>query len=517
MHKTIEIKAETKIAAVDLALDTIMRGKQALVFLNTRRSAEKTAEDIANKLKKDEKFNEIADIILSALSKPTKQCEKLAGCIKKGIAFHHAGLLSKQREIIEDNFKSGAIKIICSTPTLAMGLDLPASRVIIRDLKRYGIRGLVGIPVLEYLQMCGRSGRPKFDPYGEAIAIAGSKNEKESIKENYINGLPEDIYSKLALEPALRMYILSLAATGIISDKKQLMDFFNRTFWAYQIKDSEKIKATISKVLNMLKDWGFLELKGDDFISADEIENNSITATIIGKRVSELYIDPLTASFFMSCLKKADEKKAVDFSFLQMVSHTLELRPLLRVKSKEIPKIEQSLVKYQDILLEEEPAFGEDYESFANSIKTALMFFNWINEKDEEFLFEEFDIKPGELMAKIEIADWLLYTSEELCKLMQIKGLLKEIIKLRLRVKNGIKEELLPLIRLRGIGRVRARRLFFNQIETIADIKSADLMKLTQILGKETALSVKKQVDQNFEGEVVKEGKRKGQISLRDY
>ena len=167
---TTKISAETGNGALDLALDTLKLGKQALVFVNTKKSAEKTAEDIAKKVKAGSKeLIELSEKALKALSSPTRQCERLGNCIKKGIAFHHAGLVAKQRELIEDNFRNGNIKIICATPTLAMGIDLPAFRTILKDLKRYGSRGMAYIPVLEYLQMAGRAGRPKFDKTGEAI------------------------------------------------------------------------------------------------------------------------------------------------------------------------------------------------------------------------------------------------------------------------------------------------------------------------------------------------------------
>ena len=99
--------------------------------------------------------------------------------------------------------------------------------------------------------------------------------------------------------------------------------------------------------------------------------------------------------------------------------------------------------------------------------------------------------------------------------MLQYQYLNKEIVKLRLRLRYGVKEELLALIRLQDIGRVRARKLHNNKIRDIKDVKNADIAVLTQILGKQVALSVKKQVGQ--ETIPVKEGKRKGQISLEDY
>jgi len=336
----IKIDEKYEDAVLDLCFDTLKRKKQAIVFTNTKQSAEKTAEDIAKYIKKEDKdLMELAEKILNVLPRPTKQCERLSFCISRGIAFHHAGLTHKQKELIEENFRKGLIKIICATPTLAYGLDLPAFRVILKDLRRYGQRGLSFIPVLEYLQMSGRAGRPKFDSFGESIAIAKNKAMMEEIYNRYILGVPEVIYSKLALEPVLRIYLLSLIASEIISDKDEITDFFSKTFWAYQFKDMEKLKFNIFKVLSLLKDWNFISAlnseKEKDFISADKINKEVYKATRIGKRVSELYLDPLTAYNFINALGRARIKKISEFSFLQLISYTFEIRPLLNLKTKE--------------------------------------------------------------------------------------------------------------------------------------------------------------------------------------
>ncbi len=517
MPKSIELEDEFDSAVLNIALDTIKIGKQALIFVNTKKSAEKTAEEISKKLKsEDEILKALSEEALNSLSRPTKQCERLSFCLRKGIAFHHAGLVYKQKDIIEQNFRKGMIKIICTTPTLAYGMDLPAFRAIIKDLRRYTIHGLTWIPVLDYMQMSGRAGRPNYDNEGQAITIALSEAEKDKIKEKYLDGSPEEIYSKLAVEPVLRTYVLSLIAANFITTKKQLFEFFDRTFYAYQFKDLRRLHSIISKVIDLLEDWEFIMRSGDEFSSANELEDEKLKATIIGKRVAELYLDPLTAYFIITCLRNASDKKNDAFSFLQMISHTLEIRPLLRVGIREHDKIQEAMLEYMDLLLEEEPSMYEpEYEDFLNSVKTAMMFEQWINEQDEEFLLEEYNIRPGELRAKIEIADWLLYSTEEICKMLHYQSLIKEIVKLRLRLKYGVKEELLPLVRLENIGRVRARILFRNRLKDLKDVKSADLTTLTQLLGEKTALNIKKQLGQ--EKLEVPENKRKGQISLRDW
>ena len=163
--KSLKIEEKSDNAVLNIALDTLKMGKQALIFAGTKKSAEKTAEEISKKIKEgNESLNALAEGALNALPRPTKQCERLAFCMKNGIAFHHAGLVEKQRSLIEENFRSGAIKIICCTPTLAYGVDLPAYRAIIKDLRRYTTHGLSWIPVLDYMQMSGRAGRVIFLP-----------------------------------------------------------------------------------------------------------------------------------------------------------------------------------------------------------------------------------------------------------------------------------------------------------------------------------------------------------------
>ena len=517
MPKKIKIAEKTSDSCLNLALDTINIGKQSIVFVNTKRSAERTAEEIAKKIKSgDKELIRLSGEILNVLSRPTKQCERLSRCMKKGIAFHHAGLTHKQKDIIEDGFRNRKIKIICATTSLAYGVDLPAYRTFLRDLKRYGHRGLAWIPVLEAHQMFGRAGRPKYDSEGQAVCIAATESDKKKINEKYINGEVEQINSKLAVEPVLRTYLLSLISANFMNTKKEIMNFFEKTFWAHQYKDTAKIELIIEKMLNLLEEWEFIKSTKEDFKSAADLSDEKYKATMIGKRIAELYIDPLTANSMVTCLRKASGMKPKSFSFLQMISHTLEIRPLLRARVKEHDKIQEALLKYNNYLLENEPSMYEpEYEEFIASVKTALMLHDWINEKDEDFLLEEYNIRPGELRVKLNIANWLLYSAEELTRMMQFRPLLKEILKLKMRLKHGVKEELLYLLQLKQVGRIRARRLYFNEIKNIADVKKADFMKLKQILGESTALKVKKQVGQEIKE--VPKGKRKGQVSLSDW
>lgn len=519
------IRQESGDSVIDIALDTIKKEKQALVFVGTKRSAEKQAEEISKKTKKvSEELEELSEKILNALAKPTKQCERLSRCARHGAAFHHAGLMHKQKELIEDAFRKKTISIICCTPTLAAGVDLPAFRTLIKDLKRYGGKfGMNYIPVLEYLQMAGRAGRPKFDKHGEAIIIAKTEAEKREIHERYILGEPEDIFSKLAVEPVLRAALLSLIATEFVRTREEIMDFFSRTFWAYQFEDTSELESKIQRILKLLEDWGFVKSSAgsSDFVSADRMEEESYSATTLGKRVSQLYIDPLTAHNIVLALQKAISKKVLKaFSFLQVISSTLEMRPLISVKTREFGDVQQKVAEYEPYLLENEPSVYEpEYEDYLDSVKTAMMFQDWIDEKTEEHILEAYNVRPGETRVKLDIGNWLLYCSEEIARILNFKNIIKEIRKTRFRIKYGVKEELLPLLRLENVGRVRARALFRNRIRTIADVRKADITKLSQVLGPKTAVSVKEQLGEKVKKEdmQVPKGKRKGQLSLKKF
>ncbi|MBI2102330.1 hypothetical protein HYT55_00690 [Candidatus Woesearchaeota archaeon] len=509
-----------------LSLETIQLQKQAMIFLPSRASAEKTAEDIAKLTQCS--LPELEQEVLKVVTSPTKQCRRLSHCVKKGVAFHHSGLTSAQKELVEDAFRQGKIKIICATPTLAAGVSLPAYRVIIKSLKRFsGGWGMDWIPVLEYLQMAGRAGRPEYEKEGQAIMLARDEREKEELHEKYVCGVPEEIYSKLAVEPVLRTYLLSLIASGIIRDEQGMKEFFSKTFWAHQFKDMEKLQEILMRMLTLLEQWEFVTITGSagsleqerGFVNAAALgkkQERTLRATALGKRTSELYLDPLTARHLLDCLHNYTTKSG-PFSLLQMICHTIEMRPPLSVKKKEEELVQEELNKRYGLLLEKEPSvFDMEYALFMNSIKTALFFDEWIQEKDEDYLLEKYDVRPGEIKVKLDIAEWLLYASQELAALCQFRDVEKAIQVLRIRVENGVREELLTLLKLRGIGRVRARRLYAAGIKDLGDVKKVDATSLGQILGKAVAEDIKKQVGVEAVVEIPK-GTRKGQLSLMKF
>ena len=490
----------------EIAKDTLRKNKQALIFVSTRRNTESLAGNIGNILKNTlspgerEKLRKISGSVLKAVEKPTLQCEKLSRQVVNGVAFHHAGLTNSQRKIIEDGFKEGVIKVIAATPTLAWGVNLPAYRVVVRDMKRFSAgHGSDYIPVLEIQQMMGRAGRPKYDREGEAILIAKSNGEAEYLFDTYITGEPEEIQSKLGVEPVLRMHTLALIASGITFSKEKLFEFFSKTFYAHQYGDLSQLNSKLESVIALLKEFGFVKSSGgtgsdNPFRSARELsEDEKLEATTIGKRVSELYIDPITANYLIENMRKA--KDFLDsFALLHLISRTLEMQPSLSLRKKDFEKINELLSKE---LLEKPPnPWDIEYDDYVRSVKTAWFFSEWMDEMGEDLIFENFGVTPGELHVRLTNADWLLYAAQELALLLGKKDLLKHIRKTRLRVKYGIREELLPLVRLKGIGRIRARMLYNSHLRKLSDLRKVPIQSLSKLIGPALAKSVKEQLNE---------------------
>lgn len=475
-----------------IAENVLQLKKQVLYFVSTRRTAESLAEKLTKTIKpylkrqEQQELNKIADKVLNALEIPTKQCRRLAFCIKSGIAFHHAGLLGSQKRMIEESFRAGFIKTIVATPTLALGVNLPAFRVVIRDAKRYySGMGMVYIPVLEYKQFVGRAGRPAYDDFGESVLIAKTEEDVQDLTDHFIMGQPEDIQSKLAVEPILRMHTLALVATEFCTSEDSLNDFFSKTFYAHQFGDISLVEEKIEQILEKLEEWKFILRK-----------NKKLSATRIGKRVSELYIDPFTAHHLITSLKRSEKKKVHPFGLLQLISNTIEMMPLLSVRAGEFSELEDEFAKREDELLQEIPDETEfEFDDFLRSLKTALMFENWLDEATEDQILVKFRVAPGEFYSRRKISDWLIYSLQELALLLGQKEILNDIRKVRIRLMYGIKEELLPLVRLKQVGRIRARKLFSSNIRSLADLRKIPIDRLSYVVGPAVAKMIKDQLE----------------------
>lgn len=91
--------------------------------------------------------------------------------LARGLAAHHAGLIPRFKEIIEELFQKGLIKIVFATETLALGINMPARSVVIEKLSKWNGESHVQLSAGEYTQLTGRAGRRGIDDEGNSIVL----------------------------------------------------------------------------------------------------------------------------------------------------------------------------------------------------------------------------------------------------------------------------------------------------------------------------------------------------------
>ncbi len=476
-----------------LTLDTLRGKGQVLIFVNSRRStqavAHQIAGDVAKTITSAEKGQlvQLSKRLAGNASDTTKICRKLADAVLAGVAFHHAGLKPNQRDLIEQNFKTNLIKVIACTPTLAAGVNLPARRAIVRDLKRYenGI-GQAYIPVSEYKQCAGRAGRPQYDDYGEAVLIAKSHSEANTLLERYVQASPEPVISKLGNEQALRIHILASIAGGYVHDVKGMLDFIQHTFFYHQ-RQNANVLSLISEIFEFLHKEQFIEKSGSRFF-----------ATTLGSLTSRLYIDPLTAITLRDGLNAAAKKGTFSaVGGLHLITCCPD-GPALNTGKKDTEELENFAARFREefIFTPENWADLDDYYRYASTLKTTGMLLQWIEEEKEELLCDQFGIGPGDIYRHMESTQWLLYAAGRIADLLHHKSLTFQLQNLRNRVRYGIKEELLELVQLKGVGRIRARILYEKGYKRLSDFNRASVDHLSQIkqIGKTLAQDILNQI-----------------------
>ncbi len=490
-----KIKAYTGDQYADLSIDTINSGGQVLIFLSTRRSTVSLSKKIKNFIGKTLSINEkkaLKNISrrIEGYSEGSKLTDMLSSLVKEGVAFHHAGLRYEHRDIIEEAFRDNLIKVICATPTLAAGVNLPARRVIIGQIYRYSsIEGNKPITIMEYKQMSGRAGRPKFDEYGESIIMASTEEKMKYLIDKYIDSPPERIESKLFDSKVIRSQVLSLIASGLAFTYKEVKDVFQSTLYGHQFP-RKRFGTKIKESLDFLKQNGFI--KEDDGL---------LYATVLGRRISLLYIDPLTAITMIKGLGSLGDKRRTAFSFLSLICLTPDM-DTLSPRKKHYEELYEALYSRGEEIPLEINLWELPYPEINvhRSTWTALILEKWINEESEDTLNFKYDVGPGDVRRIAETADWLLYSLQEIASIFGYTTVKPEINNLRTRVRYGVKEELLQLTSLHGVGRVRARSLFNKGFKTYEDLQRADVKELSAIpsIGEKLARKIKQQLE-NFE------------------
>jgi superfamily II DNA/RNA helicase len=208
-----------------------------IVFCGTKPEAEKLAKDlksiVSRFLGKEE--SEKATQLAVGLKQEFPYLVELEDLVANGVAFHHAGLEVDLRKRLSDAFRDRRLKLICATPTLSAGVNLPARFVIVKDLRH----GREKVTVAELVNMLGRAGRPGYDSIGTGYFLFPKEFSKLPPAKRFIsrvkNSEVEKIESQIGRNITNTLYfVLSTAARlkGITRD--ELIEIYNTTLWGHE-------------------------------------------------------------------------------------------------------------------------------------------------------------------------------------------------------------------------------------------------------------------------------------------
>jgi len=448
--------------SVSLALWAWGRGGQAMIYASARRVAEALAEHAAQTIYR-RGFLATSDLrALASELGGTELDERLRNLMLRGAAFHHAGLSPQQRRVVEAAFRSRLLPVIVATPTLAAGVNIPARLVVVPDVRR----GAEDLSVMDYKQLAGRAGRPGYDEEGLAVIVSRSPAKTRELLDRYVRGEPEPVGSRLLDLRSLRFHLLGMIASGV-QDPAAINSFMGRTLAARQLGPEAMSRAVRDSVAwleaaGMVRRWG----------------PSRLVATRVGRRVAELYIMPETALILLremrGRLATEGDPELWDLYALYAICSTPDVP---EVTGLQAPIMEEAVP-------EELSSRGS-----VNALLKSLVLRAWVMEESENQIYMRYNAAPGDLHVLAEAAAWIARSAGQLALVTGREGLFRRFEELSKRLEHGVRAELLPLVSVPGVGRVRARVLYnagLRRPEDLASVGEEALSRLPTI-GVETA------------------------------
>ena len=325
-----------------------------------------------------------------------------------------------------------------------------------------------------------------YSDLGEAVVLAGSEFEKDVIAEKYLAGQPEPLISQLAEISPLRFHLLATITSQSGARMRDLEEVFTNTLLSAQ-KGASRVRARLGSAL--------------DYLVAENLvikKNGKLTPTQFGKRVSMLYITPETGVLFRRAMKIWEPNLDHEVGVVQLIVSTPDFSPKFSPRGKDWEGTLDFIEEHRDKFLQPGPdQEGYDpYSGFFEGFRMVRVLHAWVEEWTEDRILRDLGIEPGDLHRAVESASWLAYSLRETARVLRRPDLLPEISRLYIRIKSGVKVELLPLVGLEMIGRSRARELYRAGFTDLKKLSVEPVEKLARVpkIGMTIASGIKRQI-----------------------
>ncbi|XP_055906695.1 DNA polymerase theta [Eupeodes corollae] len=515
-----------------LCIETLSEGCSVIVFCPSKDWCEnlsvqlaaaihtigRSGSEIGNKLRSNIKRDAIEEVKKQLKDIPTGLDSVLEKTINFACAYHHAGLTTEERDIIEACFKSGALKIIVATSTLSSGVNLPARRVIIRS-PMFGGKQMSS---LTYKQMIGRAGRTGKDTLGESILICTDSNSR--IGKDLVCASLNPISSCLEMESSthLKRALLEVISSGVATQKSDIENFVSCTLLNTQKEITEKNaenedtndknRSFIFDSIDFLIEFEFIRLQHDEEKNVD-----NYVATRLGMACLASSMPPTDGLILFSELQKSrrcfvleSELHAVylvtpysvcyqlqDLDWLMYLDLWEKLSPAMKKVGELVGVKESFLVRAMRGHTKLDYKLMQVHKRFY----TALALQELVNETPVNTVAVKYKCNRGMLQSLQQMASTFAGIVTAFCNSLNWTMLALIVGQFKERLFFGVHRDLIDLMRLPDLNYKRARVLFDSGIQSLIDLANADVFTVEKVLHNSLSFDTAKKLENENEYE----------------
>ncbi|KAL5273492.1 POLQ family protein [Megaselia abdita] len=496
-----------------LVIETLAEGCSVVVFCPSKDWCEKLSISIAqslhNFLKTDSELSkkvkthlvvENLKTVKARLSDiPTGLDSVLGKAICYACSYHHAGLTTEERDIIEECFKMGFLKVIVATSTLSSGVNLPARRVIIRS-PMFGGKQMNS---LTYKQMIGRAGRTGQDTLGESILICTEQTSRVGI--DLLTAELQPIVSCLDAGSSshLKRALLEVISSNVVRTQDDVDKFVKCTLLNAQSALEDK-HTSIKESLDFLKEYEFIRMQTDE-----ETSEIHYTATRLGNACLSSSLPPADGLVLFSELQKSrrcfvleSELHAVylvtpysvsyqlqDLDWLVFLEFWEKLTPAMRKVGEIVGVSEAFLVK----AMRGQSKLEDRQIKIHKRFYTALALNELVNETPINEIALKYNCNRGLLQSLQQMASTFAGIVTSFCNSLQFQNLSLILSQFKERLFFGVHRDLIDLMRLPDINYKRARALFDGGIDNLVVLANSSTLDIEKILFNSLHFETEKQ------------------------
>ncbi|XP_017041178.1 DNA polymerase theta [Drosophila ficusphila] len=516
-----------------LCIETLLEGCSVIVFCPSKDWCEnlavqlatamhgliKSGSELGRRLRANLSPEAIEDVKQQLRDIPTGLDGVMSKAVTYACAFHHAGLTTEERDIVEASFKAGALKVLVATSTLSSGVNLPARRVLIRS----PLFGGKQMSSLTYRQMIGRAGRTGKDTLGESILICTESNAR--VGRELVTAQLQPITSCLEMDGSthLKRALLEVISSGVASTKEEIDCFVNCTLLSAQkaleakeqTSDEDSDSHFISDALDFLVEYEFVRLQTDE-----ETETTAYAATRLGAACLASSMPPTDGLILFAELQKSrrcfvleSELHAVylvtpysvcyqlqDLDWLIYLDMWEKLNPAMKKVGELVGVKESFLVK----AMRGQTKLDYKQMQIHKRFYTALALQELVNETPINVVVHKFKCHRGMLQSLQQMASTFAGIVTAFCNSLQWSTLALIVSQFKDRLFFGIHRDLIDLMRLPDLTQKRARAIFDAGFTSLVELAGADVLELEKVLFNSLSFDSAKQHDHENADEAAK-------------